>query len=45
MACNEADGARLARLIGKKMAIKIKYITRKMLRECFLRKILFIAET
>jgi len=29
MSCNEADAVRLARLEGKKMAIKLKVITNK----------------
>jgi len=43
--CNEADAVRSARLYGKKMAIKIKYITRKTAAIVILEIILHIAGT
>jgi hypothetical protein len=42
--CNEADAVRLARLKGKKMAIKIKNTYRKNVQVIVLEKILYIAE-
>jgi hypothetical protein len=44
MPCNEADAVRLARLNGKKMAIKIKNTYRKNVQIIVLEKILYIAE-
>jgi len=44
MPCNEADAVRLARLKGKKMAIKIKNKNRKYVQDIVLKKILYIAE-
>jgi len=38
MPCNEADAAALARLNGKKMAIKIKNINKKNIRNMILDK-------
>jgi len=45
MSCNEADAVRLARLEGKKMAIKIDNKNRKNIQITVLEKILYIAET
>jgi len=44
MLCNEADAVRLARLKGKKMAIKIKNTDKKNAQINVLEKILYIAE-
>jgi len=44
MPCNEADAVRLARLIGKKIAIKIKNNNKKNVQIMVLEKILHIAE-
>ena len=43
--CNKADAVRSARLYGKKMAIKIKYLTRKTAAIAILEIILHIAGT
>ncbi|MFW6140240.1 MAG: hypothetical protein ACOC5S_02675 [Acidobacteriota bacterium] len=43
MLCNEADAVRLARLNGKKMAIKIGNINKEDVQGVVLEKILFIA--
>ncbi len=42
--CNEADVVRLARLIGKKMAIKIKNKNEKIIKIIILERISYIAE-
>jgi hypothetical protein len=44
MPCNEADAVRLARLKGKKMAIKIKKAYKKNVPFIVLEKIMQIAE-
>jgi hypothetical protein len=44
MPCNEADAVRLARLNGKKMAIKIKNANRKKIQNFVIDKILYIVE-
>ncbi len=44
MPCNEADAVRLARLEGKKMAIKIEIMIRRNVQLNVLEKILYIAE-
>jgi hypothetical protein len=44
MPCNEADTARSARLNGKKMAIKIKYLNKKIVSIVIFEKILYIAD-
>jgi hypothetical protein len=45
MPCNEADAVRSARLNGKKMAIKIKCLTRKIVAIIILEIIFPIAGT
>jgi hypothetical protein len=44
MPCNEADAVTSARFNGKKMAIKIKYLNRKIVPTAIFKIILHIAE-
>jgi len=44
MPCNEADAVRLARLNGKKMAIRIEYKSKKNVQVNVLERNLYIAE-
>jgi len=44
MPCNEADAARSARLNGKKMVIKIKYLNKKIVSIIIFERTLYIAD-
>jgi hypothetical protein len=44
MPCNEADAVRLARLNGKKMAIKINYLNKKIVSIVIFERTLYIAD-
>jgi len=44
MPCNEANAARSARLNGKKMAIKINYLNKKIVSIVIFERTLYIAD-